>query len=214
MKFSLMDLLLPRETRFFDDFDRQVDTLIEAARIFKNMVTVLDTLSVEEIHARVAEVSACEHRGDAIELEIITALDDTFITPIDREDIHAMAVRIDQSLDILNSCSRRLQMYNIHAVPENVCKFAEIIVQISIEMSSLIDGLRNHEEVHAVSQRMHQLENEADALFYASMAELFDGKHDPVTIMKLKEIYEQLEAIVDSADHIGKTVRGIAVKMG
>ncbi|MFZ2656100.1 MAG: DUF47 family protein, partial [Victivallales bacterium] len=150
-----------------------------------------------------------------IEHHIIDELHKTFITPLDREDIHLIAINIDKSLDILNSIARKFEIYGVKKVPVNVCRFADVIVEISIELRNLFMALEKKENVNDIVRKMHELENKADTLFYTSVAELFsDNKHSPVDIIKFKEIYEHLESIVDSVDFIGKIVRGVAVKQG
>ena len=214
MKFNLLDILLPRETKFFTYFTEQVDVFIEGSKLFKKLVSNLDTLSEDEIKNSLAEIKECELRGDAVEQKIIFELHETFITPIDREDIHTMAINIDRCLDILNSVSRKIEIYAIRKVPANVRRFAEIIVEIAEEMGRLVIALRNLKDVSEISKKMHALENRADDLFHQSMAELFRDNVDPVDIIRLKELYEHLEAVVDCADYIGKLVRGVAVKQG
>lgn len=214
MKFSLLDILLPRETKFFTYFSQQIDILIEGGKLFKSLVANLETLSEEELKNRLAEIKECEQRGDVIEMKIIEELHQTFITPIDREDIHVMAINIDRTLDILYSISRKIEIYSITAVPANVRRFADIIVEICTEMGKLVGALKDRQDISDITKRMHVLENRADELFHQSMAELFKDNKSPVDIIRLKELYEHLESVVDSADYIGKLVRGVVVKMG
>ena len=214
MKLNLLDILLPRETKFFTYFTEQVDVFAEGSKLFKKLVTNLETLSEDEIKNSLAEIKECELRGDAVEQKIILELHQTFITPIDREDIHTMAINIDRCLDILNSVSRKIEIYSIRKVPANVRRFAEVIVEMAEEMGRLVVALRNLKDVAEISQKMHRLENRADDLFHQSMAELFRDNVDPIDIIRLKELYEHLEAVVDCADYIGKLVRGVAVKQG
>ena len=214
MKFNLLDILLPRETKFFTYFTEQVDVFVEGSKLFKKLVTNLDMLSEAEIRNSLAEIKECELRGDAVEQKIITELRQTFITPIDREDIHTMAINIDRCLDILNSVSRKIDIYSIRKVPANVRRFADVIVEIAEEMGRLVKALRNLKDVSEVSKKMHLLENKADELFHQSMAELFKDNVDPIDVIRLKELYEHLESVVDCSDYIGKLVRGVAVKQG
>jgi uncharacterized protein Yka (UPF0111/DUF47 family) len=214
MKFSLLDILLPRETKFFDYLSQQVDVLTEGGRLFRDLVTRLDSLSNEEVRKFLDDIKDCEKRGDDVERMIIEELHETFITPIDREDIHTMAINIDRALDILYSVARKIDIYSIHHVPPNVCRFAEIVVEISVEMGMLIPALRARKDITAITKRMHALENKADDLFHQSMAELFQDNKDPIDVIRLKELYEHLEAVVDTSDYIGKLVRGVVVKQG
>ncbi len=214
MKFNLLDLLLPRETKFFTYFTEQIDVLIEGSKLFKALISNLESFSPEEIQNRLKEIKECEQRGDNIEFKIIKELNLTFITPIDREDIHTMAINIDRTLDILYSISRKIDIYSIRTVPANARRFADIIVDICTIMGELIDALRTRRDIGDITSRMHGLENKADDLFHQSMAELFRDNMDPVDVIRLKDLYEHLEDVVDSADYIGKLVRGVVVKQG
>lgn len=214
MGFNVLDLLLPRETKFFRFMDEQIALLGKSTIIFRDLVESLNTLSDVQIKERLNQIKECETKGDDIEREILFALHKTFITPIDREDIHTLAITIDQALDILNSISRKIEIYNIREVPANVCKFAKIIVKISDDLKLAIERLQKKANLDEVVANMHNLEHEADELFHVSMAELFNGKNDAVYIIKFKEVYEHLESVVDVIDYLGKLIRGIKVKQG
>ncbi len=214
MGFNILDLLLPRETKFFTYMDQQVGFLVMSTSIFQELVVNIQSLSEDQIKSKVVKIKECETKGDEVEHQIINALNGTFITPLDREDIHLLALNIDRALDILNSISRKVEIYNIRQVPANVCKFADIIVKINKQMEISIKQLRKKDGVDAVVTLMHGLENEADELFHESMAELFRDKSNSIHIIKFKEVYEHLENVVDAIDYVGKLVRGIKVKQG
>ena len=214
MGFNIFDLLLPRETKFFAFMHHQVEYLMKGATTFKDLVENIETLSETDIREKIATIKECESLGDAKEREIFDALSKTFITPIDREDIHTLTINVDRALDILNSISRKIEIYNIRKVPSNVRAFADIIVKITGELDILIVRLQNKKAMSEVIHKMHDLEKEADELFHASMAELFSGNENPVHIIKFKEFYEHLESVVDAVDYVGKLVRGIKVKLG
>jgi predicted phosphate transport protein (TIGR00153 family) len=214
MGFNIFDLLLPRETKFFTFMHHQVEYMMRGATIFKDLVEHIETMSESEIKEKLTAIKECESMGDLKEREIFDALSKTFITPIDREDINTLTINIDRALDILNSISRKIEIYNIRKVPANVCAFADIIVKITEQLDILIVRLQNKKAMSEVINKMHVLENEADELFHESMAELFSGNENPVHIIKFKEFYEHLETVVDAVDYVGKLVRGIKVKLG
>lgn len=214
MKFSILDLLLPRETKFFTLFENQVDILITGSQSFKKLVSDLETLQEFEIKSRVSEIKDIETRGDVIEHQIIDALHQSFITPFDREDIHSMAVNIDRALDILNSSAHKIEMYGIRKVPANIVNFADIIMEMCLELQKLMLQFKNKEQVEEKVKKIHELENKADYLFRISLADLFNNGTNAIEIIKFKEIYEHLEDLTDCVDFIGKTVRGITVKLG
>ncbi|MGA2506080.1 MAG: DUF47 family protein [Chitinispirillaceae bacterium] len=214
MRFNLLDLLLPRETKFYTYLEEEAEQLIAGCTMFQELLTNISTYSESVIKEKLFAINECEQKGDIIERRIIDELHKTFITPIDREDIHLMTINIDKSLDILNSISRKIEIYRIRKVPSNVCKFTEVIVEIACELRALLDALRRKGKIDETVQKMHGLENKADDLFHMGMAELFTEQYSPIDVIKYKEVYEHLENIVDSIDFIGKLVRGIMVKLG
>jgi uncharacterized protein len=214
MGFNIFDFLLPRETKFFDYMIQHVDCFYEAAFAFKELVYHMEDLKGDEVKKKIMIINDCEARGDDIERKIIDGLNATFITPLDREDIHTLAVHIDNAIDILNSITRKIEIYQIQKFPTNICKFADIIMHMSEMLKTLMQELKGKRNIEAISANMHKAENEADNLFHRCLAELFSSKKDPVEIIKFKEVYEHLESVVDSVDYIGKLVRGIIVKQG
>jgi uncharacterized protein len=215
MGFNIFDLLLPRETKFFTFMDQQVEFLATGTTIFQELVVNIKSLSEDQIKVKLKKIKECETKGDEIEHRIIDSLNKTFITPLDREDIHLLTFNIDRALDILNSISRKVEIYNIREVPSNVCMFADIIVKINKQMGISVKQLRKKDGVDEIVSLMHGLENEADELFHTSMAQLFrDKSHSVHNIIKFKEFYEHLESVVDAIDYVGKIVRGIKVKQG
>ena len=214
MRFNVLDLLLPKETKFFDYMNRHVGHLIEGCKVFNDLVRNIECLSEDEIKRKLVAIKDCETKGDETELRLLDELNLTFITPLDREDIHTLAINVDRALDILNSISRKIEIYNIRKVPANVCRFSSIILAIAEEAAALIKLLEEKKNLRQRVARMHALELEADELFHISMAELFDDNNHPIFIIKFKEVYEHLESVVDAIDYVGKVVRGIDVKQG
>lgn len=214
MKFNPLDILLPRETKFYTYLNQQVEILMDGSKTFKEFVVNIESLSDDDFKKRLASIKDFEHRGDKVERQIIDELNKTFITPFDREDIHTITINIDKALDILNSISQKFEIYHIRKVPLNVCKFADLIIEITLVLSKLMKALEEKEDIMVHADKLHSLENTADHLFHWSMADLFDGQHNPIDVLKFKEVYEHLENCVDAIDYIGKLVRGVKVKLG
>jgi predicted phosphate transport protein (TIGR00153 family) len=214
MRFSLLDILLPRETKFYTMLSKQADILKEGCSAFTALVTTIDTLNEEEIKKKLGEINSIEQKGDDIEHQIIEELHKTFITPIDREDIHLVTINLDKCLDILNSIAKKIEIYKIRTMPHDVTKFTDIIREMVTEVGNLVAAIKTKKEINAIIGKMHAIENKADYLFHMSVADLFTREKDAVQIIKFKEIYEHLEEIVDSMDFIGKLVRGVMVKVG
>jgi predicted phosphate transport protein (TIGR00153 family) len=214
MGFNFFDLLLPREGKFFDYLSQQTANLLEGCCLFEKSIACLEQSSDEEKKRYFAAIKECERTGDLLEIKILDELNDTFITPIDREDIHSIVTEIDTALDILNGTARKMEVYGINNVPDNIKEFTGIIVSIVKELAVIINGLKNKVPIKDGIANMHKMENEADELFHQCMFNLFTNGFDAVEIVKLKEIYERLESVVDVVDRIGKMIRGIKVKTG
>jgi len=213
---KLLDLLLPREMKFFDLLSSLSDQLLLGSNIFRDLIIQLEGLSEEEIKKRILIIKDCEQKSDELKGEIMDELWRAFITPLDREDIHTLAINIERSLDILNGTSRKIEIFNLRNMPVNACNFANIIVDISKIQCELVHGLKDKNDVRDKVISMHDLEHRADELFHDSLAGLFNNqeKYQTIENMKLKEFYEHLEMVVDSIDYIGKLIHGIRVKQG
>ncbi len=216
MGLRIIDLLLPRETKFFVLLSQLSDHLTVGCTIFRDLIVQLEGLSEDEIKKRLIIIKDCEQKSDEVKGAIMDELWRAFITPIDREDIHTLAINMERSLDILNGTSRKIEIYRLRNLPINTCTFANIIVDISKLQSDLVHGLGAKKDVREKVEAMHDLEHKADELYHESLAGLFNGeeKFQTVENMKLKELYEHLESVVDSIDYIGKLIHGIRMKQG
>lgn len=214
MKFRIFDLLLPRETHFYAYMQQLADVLIEGTTFFKDFIGRFEKLSEADIHWNLTKIKDYELKGDAVETKIIDELHKTFITPLDREDIHSIAIGIDRGLDILNSVAQKIEVYNIRKFPPNIAAFAGLIADIAQQIGPLLVALEKKKGINDVVAKIHAIENKADYLFHLSMADLFSGAYSAIDIVRFKDIYEHMESCVDSLDYIGKVVRGILVKMG
>jgi len=211
MEFRLFDLLLPREVAFFRYLDQQMDLLYRACESFKGLISQIKNMSHEEIHHYTAYIKEYESKEDEFEREIIVQLNKTFITPLDRGDIHEIVIGIGHTMDFLNNVAQKIDKYGIAEVPENLAKFVNIMVQVADELKKLINALEKRNGLPAMINKIQALEVEADTLTHASMAELFKMT-DPIYIIKFKDVYEQLEDIIKSMDDIATRIRGITLK--
>jgi uncharacterized protein Yka (UPF0111/DUF47 family) len=216
MGLNIIDLLLPRETKFFTLLSQLSDHLNTGCVTFRNLVMQIEGLSEDEIRKRLLAIKDFEQKGDTAKNAIMDELWRSFITPIDREDIHTLAINMEKTLDILYGVARKIGIYNIRKIPVNACTFAGIIVDISQLQCELVHDLRTKNNVREKVEAMHDLEHRADELYQSSLAALFSSgeKYQTVENMKLREFYELLEAVVDSIDYIGKLIHGIRMKQG
>ncbi len=201
---------LPKEFNFFDLFDRLADCVVSAADRFKEMV------SKEGIHEQsLKTIGEIEHRGDEVSHDIFEHLNKTFITPIDREDIHALTKELDNIIDMINTIASRICIYKLTGRDENLIKFADVISQSADQVSRAVKGLRNmknSEYIHAACVEINRLENVGDDMRDNMLAELFDKVKDPILVIKLKEVYEDAETILDICEDVTHAVGSIILK--
>jgi uncharacterized protein len=217
MGLRIIDLLLPRETKFFDLLSELSDHLTVGCTIFRDLIVQIEGLSEDEIKKRLLIIKDCEQKIDSTKAAIIDALWRSFITPIDRDDIHTLAMNMERALDVLNGTSRKIEIFHLRKMPVSACRFADIIVDIAKLQRELVHGLQaKKKDVREKVEEMHDLEHRADELFHNSLATLFNSEeiYHTVENMKFKELYEHLESVVDSIDYIGKLIHGIRMKQG
>lgn len=214
MKFNILDLLLPRETKFYSMLNKQADILLQMSQEFRLLVTNLQAGNNNDgVLKNLVSIKELEKSGDKVEKSVIDELDKTFITPLDREDINRIAMQMGVSLDLINSLSRELEIYGIHTMPQPVLSFCDILVGIANENTKLINALSSRKGIPQIIRVMHEFEKRGDDTFQQAMAKLFESD-SPVEIIKFKDIYEALEDIIDSVDMIGKILRSIMIKLG
>jgi predicted phosphate transport protein (TIGR00153 family) len=200
--------LIPRDTKFFDLFADMASNLGEGARLLQQ--TLGDFRDVEE---RVGQLKAIEHRGDEMTHGILIKLNQTFITPFDREDIYRLASSLDDVLDFIYAAGVRLVMYKITSAPEAACKLAEVLVKQSDQLSEAVTGLeKKHDHVLQNCVEINRLENEADQVAREAIGVLFDKEKDPISLIKLKELYEVLETATDKAEDAANVLEGVVLK--
>lgn len=210
---SLIKFFMPREESFHQLFREDTANLLAAARLFHEVVTCT---SLEERRVKVVELKGVEHEGDQVTRRIFEALNSTFLTPLDREDIRELATDLDDILDYLEGVARYLVLFELEACPEALRQFSEILVQMieSIDqVTVLLWNLRNERRIHESLVVISDLENRADALYQTVIADLFKGRHEhPVEILKWKEIYDGLENACDECKNYTHTIGNIVTK--
>jgi predicted phosphate transport protein (TIGR00153 family) len=200
--------LIPREEKFFDLFEQQAANIVAAARVLEELV-----LDYPDAKAKVQQIRDLEHAGDTLTHELVKRLNTTFITPIDREDVYALASRLDDVIDLIDAVADRLLLYRI-SVPTPGCKdMAKIIVKTAEETDRAVRCLRTLSPFyHKHCVEVNRLENEADRLLRDLLAALFDGT-DPIEIIKWKELYETMEEVTDRCEDVVNVIEGIVLKM-
>jgi predicted phosphate transport protein (TIGR00153 family) len=210
--------LAPKETKFFDMFAEMCTNLQEGAREMQTLLRDMNQHSSSkpgmpvDVQGSVQRIKELEHRGDEMTHAIITRLNQTFITPFDREDIHKLASSIDDVLDYINAACDRILMYRIAEVEPAAAQLAGIIVRQSDALSKAISELGEQKNVIDYCVEVNRLENEADVVARKAIGELFDREHDPISLIKHKELYEVLETATDKAEDAANVVESVVVK--
>ena len=205
---GLLQRFLPREVGFFDLFAKQ------AANIHVGAEALLKMLShYTGVPEQVQIVKAIEHEGDELTHALFTKLNQTFITPFDREDIYRLASSLDDVLDFVYAAGVRLTMYKITSAPVAASKLAEIVVKQSDQLTDALARLgKKHDNVLENCVEINRLENEADQVARAAIAVLFEKEKDPISLIKLKELYEVLETATDKAEDAANVLEGVVLK--
>src|SRR5215831_9382510 len=199
---------IPKDTKFFDMFAEMATNLGDGARLLRQ--TLQDFQSVD---ARVQQLKDIEHRGDDMTHEILTKLNQTFITPFDREDIYRLASSLDDVLDFIYAAGVRLVMYKITSAPEAASQLAGILVTQADQLAEAVAGLdKKHDHVLQNCVEINRLENEADLVARTAIGVLFDKEKDPISLIKLKELYEVLETATDKAEDAANVLEGVVLK--
>lgn len=199
--------LVPRDTKFFDMFAEMAGNISEGAYLLKAILS-----DFENVEARVRQLKDIEHRGDEMTHAILVKLNQTFITPFDREDIHELASAMDDVLDFIDAAGERLVMYKISSAPLAAVELAEIIIQQSEQLKKAVLMLEKHDNVLDICVEINRLENEADQVGRAALAALFEREKDPITLIKMKELIEVLEIATDKAEDAANVLESVVLK--
>ena len=202
--------LLPRDEKFFDLFTSVATLSVEAAKL------QLDLLRADPIrrHAIVDAIKRLEHQADEITHEVVTRLDRVFITPLDREDIHLLASRLDDVVDLIDGGAHRVEMYHAGEAPPGAILLAEVVVRATQALLVAVQSLEKNKNrtVLDACEQVKRLEEEGDSVYHEWVARLFDGSPDPLVVIKWKEIYDTMENTLDHLEDFGNVLESISIK--
>ena len=204
---SLLRRLMPRDDNFFEMFIALADNCHQGAQVLVEMFQKGDDL--EKYAERIKDI---EHAGDNLTHTLLTRLNQTFVTPFDREDIQALSSRIDDVLDLIDAAASRLVTYKIAVVRPGVADLARILYDTTRQVVVVVGALNKHDSVLEKCIEINRLENEADRLSRILIARLFDEEKDPVQIIKWKEIIEVIEAAVNKCEDVANVIETVTLK--
>ncbi|HZQ24533.1 MAG TPA: DUF47 family protein [Terriglobales bacterium] len=199
--------LIPRDVSFFEMFSQMSENLIAGARTLVELFA-----DYRDVERRIDEIRRIEHIGDDLTHGILTKLNQTFITPFDREDIHQLASSLDDVLDFLNAAGARIIMYRIKHPPAAAGELARFILLQSEELHKAVSKLQKNGDVLDHCVEINRLENEADYVTRAAIAKLFDEEKDPIQLIKNKELLEFLETATDRAEDVANVLETVVLK--
>lgn len=202
--------IFPREENFLPQFGRAAQVILDAARVLDAMAA--DLASSED---RAAEIKRLEHQGDQIAHETFDLLNRTWITPIDREDIHTLVKTLDDVLDYIDAAASRIVLYRITTTTPELKKITAVIVQSAIAIQkamALLSDLKHSRQILDACVEINRLENEADTVAQLAIGKLFAESKDPIDVMKWKEIYDFVEGATDRCEDVANTLEAIVIK--
>jgi predicted phosphate transport protein (TIGR00153 family) len=202
--------ILPAERAFFDLFERSAGL---AHQVAKELVDLL--ASFDDLPERAKRIHDMEHAGDEVTHELVDRLNRTFITPIDREDIHVLAGRLDDIVDLVDSAVSRIVLYKIREPIEDARLLAACLFHATRLIVEMMPSLRSPKRALHIRQQcrdVHAQESEADRIEYHALAALFEGGNEPLFVMKWKNVIEELEAATDRCEDVANTVESIVLK--
>ena len=204
---SVLARLIPRDEQFFDLFDQLTAQLTQAARMLAELFD--DPAHVAD-HVR--SIKDVEHRADALTTTINQRIDKSFITPIDREDIHMLASRLDDVIDLLDGTARRFEMLHIDVVKDPARRLAQLLIDAAEHIQTGVSAIRETKLVAVQAAHIKRAEEEADAIYHEAVGALFAGQPDPLEVMKWKEMYDTLERATDSCMGVAQVLQSISLK--
>jgi uncharacterized protein len=204
---SLSGVLAPRDRRFFDLFEEAGSNILRAADLLDQMLR-----GYPENANLARDILICEQEGDRITHDIIQALNKTFVTPIDREDIYSLATALDDVVDFTEEVADYLGLYKIEAPMEQAQHLARILHDASRAIAECMPRLRGFQDISHYTVEINRLENDGDRVSREAMASLFEGGIDPMVVIRWKDIYDRLEEAIDSTERAAHILEGIVLK--
>jgi len=207
----MLKQLIPREYDFFKSFDLATEQALRAAKL---LLKLTEDYSNADPIAR--ELNEVEHACDDVAHRTMDQLNKSFITPLDREDIHVMILRIDDVVDLTNAAANRMAFFGIQKPTRHAVNLAKQIVRGCEKLAEAVHGMRStksYEQVMRDCIIVHEVENAADDILHAALAELFATEKDAIEVIKWKDIYETMEKVTDRLEDVANVLQGVIVKM-
>jgi uncharacterized protein len=201
--------LIPREEKFYNDFLAMADELQHGARLLEDMLA-----PERPVWEKADEIKQIEHKCDVLTHEIIQRLNRTFVTPLDREDIHALARSLDDVMDAIDAAATLVRLYRLESVRVGARELARTITASADQVHRALEAMEKHKALTTHAVEINRLENEADRVHQLAVSRLFDDERDPMIVMKWKEALDLLEQATDRCEDVANVLEGVMVKHG
>jgi predicted phosphate transport protein (TIGR00153 family) len=201
--------LIPREEKFYNDFQALADELKNGAQLLEAMLA-----PDHPVWNKADEIKEVEHKCDFLTHAIIQRLNRTFVTPLDREDIHELARSLDDVMDAIDASASLIRLYRLETVRFGTRELAQIITASTEQIRPALDALEQHKGLLAHAVEINRLENEADRVHQQAVSRLFEDERDPLIVIKWKETLDFLEAATDRCEDVANVLEGVMVKHG
>jgi uncharacterized protein len=199
--------IAPRDREFFDLFEEAGGNILRAAGLLEEMLS-----RYPERNELAREILICEQDGDRITHDILRRLNQTFVTPIDREDIHELSSALDDVVDYTEEVADYLGLYKIEAPMSQAQELARVLHQCGRQIAEAMPRLRGFKDITHYTVELNRLENDGDRIVREAIASLFDNGIDPMVVIRWKDIFERLEAAIDAAERVANILEGIVIK--
>jgi uncharacterized protein len=203
----LSQVFVPRDRQFFDLFEEASANILRGADLLDRMLR-----NYPETKELAREILLCEQEGDRITHDIVQRLNQTFVTPIDREDILELASTLDDIIDLTEEVADYLGLYKVEAPMEQAQRLAHILMQACRQIAEAMPRMRDFKDISHYTVEIHRLENEGDRVTREAIASLFDTGIDPMVVIRWKDLFERLEDAVDATERVANTLSGIVIK--
>jgi uncharacterized protein len=204
---SFLQRLLPHDGDFFVLFQRQAENIVAGAAAFTKMLE-----HYTDVPEQVQSIKAIEHSGDELTHQIFRKLNQTYVTPFDREDIHQLCSTMDDVIDLIDAAASRFVLYRIDRVRPGTVELSKVLTLATMELSAAVHAISSPDQAIQRVIEINRLENESDRICRTLIARLFEDEKDPVQIIKWKEIFEVVETAVDKCEDVSNVIESIILK--
>ena len=199
--------LLPKKSQFFTLFEQHAQNAVEAAEALEKLFS-----DFTDLESKVRDIHAIEHYGDKLNHEIVRNLNETFVTPLDREDILGLGSKIDDITDVAYDVAELVQLFKVTSVRPAAVRQAKVLITATREVSAMLQGLEGLKGLEPHWIKIHTLENEGDQIWREAVRDLFAGSSDPIDIIKWKDIHSLVEVAIDRCEDVANIVETIKIK--